>query len=234
MFNSMKRPLPVGMRRYEIIGGVIWLIVYGFFMGDILALILDLLKIPYTQAELNALFFLANFAITALLFRRFLAYSLPVAADNLLRTLKAMLLGFMIYWLLQVAIDLVGTLLSGRVSVPNDETVSAIAGTNYRMMWAGAVLLAPLTEETLVRGLVFGNLRKYSRAVAYGAAAAVFAAMHTLGYLGQMDAVTLCYNLLVYGLPSIALCAAYEYAGTIWAPIGLHMIINAIGMSAMA
>lgn len=234
MFNGMKKPLPVSMRRYEIIGGVIWLLIYGFFMGDILALILGLLKISYTQAQLNALFFLTNFAVTALLFRRFLAYSLPVAADNLLRVLRAMLVGFMLYWLLEVAIDLIGTLLSGQVSVPNDDTVSAIAGENYRVMWAGAVLLAPLTEETLVRGLVFGNLRKWNRAVGYGAAAAVFAAMHTLGYLGQMDAVTLCYNILVYGLPSVALCAAYEMAGTIWAPIGLHMIINAIGMSAMA
>ena len=100
-------------------------------------------------------------------------------------------------------------------------------------MWAGAVLLAPLTEETLVRGLIFGNLRRWNRPAAYGAAAAVFAAMHVLPYLGQMDALSICYNILVYGLPSLALCACYEYAGAIWAPIGLHMIINALGMSAM-
>ena len=54
-----------------------------------------------------------------------------------------------------------------------------------------------------------------------------------LSYLGQMDALTLGYNILTYGLPSIALCACYEYAGNIWASIGLHMMINALGMSAM-
>ena len=229
----MNQPLSVKMRRYEVMGGVVWLIFYGFFMGDVLALLLGLLGIPYTGAQLNAVYFLSNFVITALLFRRFLAYSLPVAADHLLRCLKAMLLGFCLYWILQVGLDLLGQLLNGKVSIPNDDTVASIAGENYRIMWAGAVLLAPLTEETLVRGLIFGNLRRWNRPAAYGAAAAVFAAMHALPYLGQMDALSICYNILVYGLPSLALCACYEYAGTIWAPVGLHMIINALGMSAM-
>lgn len=229
----MKRPFQVKMRRSEIIGGIIWLVIYGFFMGDILGLGLELLGISYTAAQLNALFFLCNFVITALVFWRFLTRNLSLVPGNLLRTLKAMLLGFCIYWLLQVGLDVIGQFLSGNMDIPNDDTISSIAGENYRIMWAGAVLLAPMVEETLVRGLIFGTVRRLNRAAAYAAAAAVFAAMHVLSYLGQMDALTLGYNILVYGLPSIALCACYEYAGNIWAPIGLHMIINALGMSAM-
>lgn len=186
----MKQPFPVKMRRYEIIGGLVWLMIYGFLMGDILRLILGLFHASYTMSQLNALYFLCNFVITVLLFRRFLAYSLPVAADHFLRTCKAMLLGFCVYWLMQVGIDLLGQLLAG-------------------------------------------NVRRWNRAAAYGAAAAVFAAMHILPYIGDMSALSLCYNVLVYGLPSVALCVCYEYAGTIWAPIGLHMIINIIGMSAL-
>lgn len=229
----MKRPFQVKMRRSEIIGGIIWLVIYGFFMGDVLGLGLELLGISYTAAQLNALFFLCNFVITALVFWRFLTRNLSLVPGNLLRILKAMLLGFCIYWLLQVGLDVVGQFLSGNMDIPNDDTISSIAGENYRIMWAGAVLLAPMVEETLVRGLIFGTVRRLNRAAAYAAAAVVFAAMHVLSYLGQMDALTLGYNILVYGLPSIALCACYEYAGNIWAPIGLHMIINALGMSAM-
>ena len=229
----MKRPFQVKMRRSEIIGGIIWLVIYGFFMGDILGLGLDLLGISYTAVQLNALFFLCNFVITALVFWRFLTRNLSLVPGNLLWTLKAMLLGFCIYGLLQVGLDVIGQFLSGTMDIPNDDTISSIAGENYRIMWAGAVLLAPMVEETLVRGLIFGTVRRLNRAAAYAAAAVVFAAMHVLSYLGQMDALTLGYNILVYGLPSIALCACYEYAGNIWAPIGLHMIINALGMSAM-
>ena len=229
----MKRPFRVEMRRSELIAGAIWLVVYGFFMGDLLGLGLELLGISYTTAQLNALFFLCNFVITALVFWRFLTKNLMLVPENLLRTLKAMLLGFCIYWLLQVGLDVIGQLLPGNVAVPNDDTIASIAGENYRIMWAGAVLLAPMVEETLVRGLVFGTVRRWNRAAAYAAGAVVFAAMHILSYLGQMDALTLSYNILVYGLPSIALCACYEYAGNIWAPIFLHMVINALGMSAM-
>ena len=229
----MKRPFQVTMRTGEIIGGVIWLVIYGFFMGDILLLGLGALGISCTTAQLNALFFLCNFVITALVFRRFLTKNLMLVPGNLLRTLKGMLVGFCIYWLLQVGIGIIGDLLSGNIDIPNDDTIASIADENYRIMWAGAVLLAPLTEETLVRGLVFGNVRRWNRAAAYGAAAAVFAAMHILPYIGDMSALSLCYNILVYGLPSVALCVCYEYAGTIWAPIGLHMIINIIGMSAL-
>ena len=96
-----------------------------------------------------------------------------------------------------------------------------------------AGLLAAMVGECLVRGLVCGNVRRRNRVAAYAAAAAVFAAMHVLSYLGQMDALTLGYNIRAYAMPSIALCACYECAGNIWAPIGLHMIINALGMSAM-
>ena len=229
----MKRPFQVKMRRSEIIGGIIWLVIYGFFMGDILGLGLELLGISYTAAQINALFFLCNFVITALVFWRFLTKNLMLVPGNLLRTLKAMLLGFCIYWLLQVGLDVIGQFLSGNMDIPNDDTISSIADENYRIMWAGAVLLAPMVEETLVRGLIFGNVRRLNRVAAYASGAAVFAAMHILSYLGQMDALTLGYNILVYGLPSIALCACYEYAGNIWAPIGLHMVINALGMSAM-
>lgn len=229
----MKRPFQVTMRTGEIIGGILWLVIYGFFMGDILSLVLGLLGVSYTTAQLNALFFLSNFVITALVFRRFLTKNLTLVPRNLLRTLKGMLVGFCIYWLLQVGIGLIGDLLSGNIDIPNDDTIASIADENYRIMWAGAVLLAPMVEETLVRGLIFGNVRRLNRVAAYAAAAAVFAAMHVLSYLGQMDALTLGYNILTYGLPSIALCACYEYAGNIWASIGLHMMINALGMSAM-
>jgi hypothetical protein len=230
----MKKPFPVTMRRYEIIGGIIWFIIYALVLGFALELAMAALGIPYDEATLNAAYFFTNFIITALLFRRFLAYSLPVAADNLLKTLKAILLGFAVYWLLEVGISLLSALLVQEVTIPNDDTVQAIAGINYRVMWVGAVLLAPMTEETLVRGLVFGNLRRKSRVLAYVVTALLFASMHTLGYVTEMSALSIVYNMLIYGLPSVALCICYEYAGTIWAPIALHMIINAIGMSGIA
>ena len=226
----MGNPFSIEMRRYEIIGGLVWLAFYLFLMSNALHWILGLLGVAVDTVTLNKVYFLVNFIVTALIFRRFLAYSLPLAADRPLRFLGGILLGFCIYEGCQVALSILYAALAPNLWTPNDENIRAIASGSYRVMWVGAVLLAPMTEETLIRGLIFGNLRRKNRVLAYAVATLVFAAMHVMNYVLQMDVVTLLLNLALYAFPSVALCAAYEYAGTIWAPIALHMILNALAM----
>lgn len=229
--ERLKQPFVITMRRYEIIGGIVWFFAYAFLMGFVVGAIMGLLNLPYSDATLNCIYFFLNFIITALLFRRFLSYSLPLVADHLLRFLKSVLIGFMVYWVLMVCFSALVELLGISTWVPNDDTISSIAGENYRIMWVGAVLLAPMTEETLIRGLIFGNIRRKNRILAYILTAVIFALMHMAAYLGEMNIYNVVYNLFAYGLPSVALCLCYEYAGTIWGPIALHMVVNAMGMS---
>lgn len=227
----MKQSFPVTMRRYEIIGGVVFFIVSQFLMGYILSFLFGLFGVEESEVSINGAYYVVNFLAAALLFRRFLAYSLPIAADHFLRFFKAIVLGFVLYLGLQMVTGMIASVTLPEFTSPNDETIRAIAGVNYNVMWVGAVLLAPLVEETLMRGLIFGNVRRKSRLLAYILTALVFAAMHILPFVKTMDVMTIILNLLAYGLPSIALCAAYEMSGTIWAPIALHMIINAIAMT---
>lgn len=229
----MNRPFSVGMRRDEIIGGCIYLAFYLFLMSSAVYLVLDLLGLPVDTVTLNKVYFIGGFVLTALIFRRFLAYSLPIAADQPLRFLKGILLGFCIYEGCQVALGIISGMIAPNLWTPNDDNIRSIAAESYRVMWVGAVLLAPMTEETLIRGLIFGNLRRKSRLLAYIVTALVFALMHIVVYIPRMDVLTLALNLALYAFPSVALCAAYEYAGTIWAPIALHMILNALSMGAI-
>ena len=86
-----------------------------------------------------------------------------------------------------------------------------------------------------MRGLVFGNLRKKSRVLAYIVSALVFGSIHVLSYVldPQMDALTLVLNWGLYLIPSIVLAVTYEYTGTVWGPTALHMILNALSMAAL-
>ena len=229
----MKEPFSITMRRYEINAGILWLLFYLLLMGDVVGLLLRFLGVSVSTATLNAVFFVVNFIVTVIIFRRFLAYSLPLAADKPLKFLSGILLGFCIYEGFQVALGILYGVLFPNLWTPNDENIRSIAAESYHIMWAGAVLLGPLTEETLLRGLIFGNLRRKNRVAAYIVTALVFALMHILGYVLEMDVVTFLLNFALYALPSVALCAAYEYAGTVWAPIALHMILNALSMYAM-
>ncbi len=229
----MKRPFAVQMRRYEIIGGLIWLAVYLFLMSDLTQLLLQLMGVRISTLTLNKAYFLGCFLVTAVLFRRFLSYSLPEVADRPLRVLVGILLGYCIYAACQGTLSMVYGHLVPNLKTPNDDNIRAIAQSSYSTMAVAAVLLAPITEETLLRGLVFGNLRKKNRIVAYVVTAVLFSGIHIMNYVLTLDLTSLMLNFLLYLLPSVALCVCYEYAGTIWAPILLHMIINALSMWVM-
>ena len=229
----MKRPFAVQLRRYELLGGLIWLAVYLLLMSNLPQLLLRLAGISVSTLTLNKIYFLGCFLVTAVLFRRFLSYSLPAVADRPLRVLCGILLGYCVYAACQGTLSMVYGYLAPNLKTPNDDNIRAIAQSSYSTMAVAAVLLAPITEETLLRGLVFGGLREKSRVLAYGVTAVLFSGIHIMNYVLVLDLTSLMLNALLYLLPSIALCVCYEYAGTSWAPIGLHMLINALSMWVM-
>lgn len=81
-----------------------------------------------------------------------------------------------------------------------------------------AVVAAPLTEEFIFRGFLYGVLKKYA------------------GTLGAMCATALLFagiHLNVPGIPALftlAVCftLAYEITGSLWTPIVMHMIFNLV------
>lgn len=71
----MREPF-VEMRRSEKIGGVIFLLVYMFLMSFLVVLAMSLLGYGDDEVLMNQVFFVANFLIVCILFRRFLTGSL--------------------------------------------------------------------------------------------------------------------------------------------------------------
>ncbi len=229
----MNTPFPVQLRRREFIGGLIWLLIYLFVLSTLLQAVLELLGLDLDVVALNGVYYILCFVVTAVLFWSFLTDSLSVALSRPGRLVIGVLLGYGAYIVLELVLSLVYSLWVPELTVPNDDSIRTMAGMNYALMTAAAVLLAPLTEETLLRGFLFGSLRRWNRAAAYVVTALIFAAMHVMGYVFQMDVRTLLLNIPLYMLPGMALCLSYEYAGTVWAPILLHMFINALSMLAM-
>ena len=97
-----------------------------------------------------------------------------------------------------------------------------------RAMSFVTIILAPIIEETLVRGLVFGSLHRTSRWLAYIVSCFLFVFMHNWQYFGLYPALSILLSCLPYIPASVALAWVYEKGGTIWAPITLHALINAM------
>lgn len=85
------------------------------------------------------------------------------------------------------------------------------------------VVIAPIAEETLFRGWIYGKVRKYLPLIpAILLVSATFGLMH-----GQWNA-----GLTTFVL-SIVLCSQREITGTIYSSIILHMLNNALAFYAL-
>jgi membrane protease YdiL (CAAX protease family) len=96
------------------------------------------------------------------------------------------------------------------------------------LLVAGALVtiaLAPVTEELFFRGLVFGSLRRSIPPVAAALVISlVFGALH---FTGGRSALVVG-PLVVLG---VVFCLLYQWSGTLFAPIALHAVNNAVAFS---
>jgi membrane protease YdiL (CAAX protease family) len=79
-----------------------------------------------------------------------------------------------------------------------------------------AVIVAPICEEMVFRGYIYPALSKFTGPwIGWIISALVFSAAH-----GSMSALV---PLFIFGL---ALVLLYEWTGSIWAPIAVHLLFN--------
>ncbi len=225
--------LSISMTRRETLLGWSYLLFSMFVLPFVIQFGAYILGLPLSDSLLNLIFFGVNFAAVVLIFRRFLSASLKAAVAAPWRSLRFALFGLVFYF---VGMHLVsrGILrIYPDFSNVNDQAVSQMTQEYTVLMNLFTILLVPITEETLYRGLLFQGLQRKNRYLAYIVSTAVFASIHILAYIGIYDwkLLTLCF--VQYIPAGIALAWAYEKADTIVAPILMHITINQIGISAM-
>jgi len=218
------------MTRGEIVFGWIYLVFYLFLTPLLIQLVLELARIRYDVYELNLIYFYVNFIAVVLFCRKFLMESFR--QTRVLPLLHGILTGYGINWLLALAVTGISMSISDYVNPADAATTEMILG-NKSLMTVCAVFLGPLVEEILVRGLIFAPLARRKRWLGYLVSTVVFSALHLLGYIGTVPVDELLLSLLDYVPSSIALAYAYERGGTIWSPIALHMLINAMSVMAI-
>lgn len=213
--------LTTSLTRTQRILGWIWLPVYLF--GLVLALRhVSAVWLPMDGVTLNAVYCGINLLFVLLVFGTFLAKSFRAGWRDFWPVLQSLILGLALYyvgtWLL--------TKLLGHIVTFNDRTVETYVAQSPALTLVCAIAVSPMVEETLIRGVVFGTFRPRGRVLAYAASALLFCLMHVWQYsapLPSLLAAAACY------LPGgIALGWTYERSGTIWAPIILHALINAM------
>jgi membrane protease YdiL (CAAX protease family) len=216
----------------EQIGGVVFLMLYlvvlPFATDPLFRFVGGLLDVSISATVQNMIYYYVLFAVTLVMFHKFIGRTSRNFADNLGVACRSMLVGLIgLYGLNELVYRLTRLAIDNRTNL-NDTTISAQIQDAPRVTLLIIVFLAPFVEEVLFRGLVFGNLKSKSRVVAYLVSCLLFALIHVWQFAVVQQDITYFLLMVQYLVPGAVLAWAYESSGTLWASIGLHAAANAL------
>ena len=203
------------------------LLLLQLLLPYLLGLLNRLLSDPINAGTLAFVRYGVSFVLVAVVFRKFLKSSLAAGWKNFWNVLQAAVLGYAAWFACSRLLDwLIGLILPGYAPLA-DTSVSALADANGYLRIIGTVILVPVIEETLYRGLVYRSIWRKSKFAAYLVSMLVFSAVHMLLRIGSGDLTALLVCFVRY-LPA-GLCFAWSYskADNVLAPMLVHAGVNA-------
>lgn len=209
---------------------MIYLVVLPFATAPLFRWVGVLLGMEISSGLQNIIYYYVLFAVTIIIFHGFLGRTSRQLADNLGTACRTLVIGLIaLYGLNELMYRLTNLVVTNRTNL-NDVTISAQIEDAPHMTMLIVLLLAPFVEEVLFRGLVFGNLRTKSRTVAYLVSCLLFALLHVWQFAVVNQDLTYFLLMIQYLVPGLVLAWVYDYSGTLWTSIGLHIVANALSV----
>ena len=227
------KKLTVKLTATEAVFGWVYLGLQLFVIPTVIVVANLIMGSPLDETGLNIIYFVFNFLCVALIFRKYLIACGKIALANKGHTLVSAVFGYLIHWGLSIVVTVVILLIYPEFNNVNDANIQSMVDDNFILTAIGTILLVPITEEVLYRGLIFQGLHGKSRFWAYAVSAIAFCMPHVLGYIGAYSPLHLLLCFIQYLPAGLALAWAYERADSIWAPILLHTFVNLAGVGAM-
>ena len=219
-------------RRETVFGGI-YLFLSMFVLPILLPVANILLGSPFGSAQVNFIYFCVNFTATTVIFREFLLQSLRDALSVPFHTLWYALLAYLGNQTFSSLVAMFCTAVYPEYANVNDGNIAGLLAENLPLMTIGTVLLAPVSEELLHRGLIFRGLFDRSPAAAHIVSILVFSALHIVGYIGAYEPMHLLLCFLQYIPAAYCLNFAYRHSGNILCPILMHILTNLVSVSLM-
>ena len=228
------KPFDDLMLRRERICGFVWLPIHIFLLPLFLVPVLFLLLGPdkLTDAGANVIYYLISFVFVIIAFWNFLRESFDRFVGNLRGALLAMVIAYAIQLVLTLGLQaLMGVF--GELETPNNDAIGELANLEYNKIFAVAVLMAPITEEVLFRGVLFGSLARRHRWLGWVVSVAVFCLYHVWQFAVVEQDWTVLIAAAEYIPLTVAITYCYDRTETIWTPIFFHIFTNSLALSFM-
>ena len=224
--NTMSKP--------ERIAGYIYLPFHIIILPLFLNMLATYLPGGLDDTTANTVYYGLGLAFCLICMWKYLRGAYDLLLDNLGTNIVAMFLGSVSYLLLSyLASGVLFAILGDEQLSSNNELIANLTSESSRSVLALAVFIAPIIEELLFRGLIFGSLAAKHRRLAFVVSIGLFAFYN----VWQLALSTMDITMLVYMIMSIpmgyALTWVYEKTNSVWAPIFLHILINFFSMLVM-
>ncbi|MDR2356702.1 MAG: CPBP family intramembrane metalloprotease [Oscillospiraceae bacterium] len=224
----MKRTFKLPMTVPERVTGIAYIPIHSFAIPLGLQIAFTVAGFELKAVNLTLAAYSISFLFILITSFKFLKNSFSDLFDNFISAMQSVALGIVVYFIANMAVAVVLSQIMDSIVNPNSQEIINEARLNPDAMLVVSVLFAPIVEETMFRGALFGSIRKRARAAAYAVSAIVFALYHLWPYLiYDFHATSLLYTLQ-YIPASLVLAWCFERGGSIWASIALHALINLI------
>ena len=225
------------MTKKETVLALIWLPVH---MALLPMLAVKLLQAgTVTEGGANLVVYAAGAVYMLIFLGKYLRREFDPLCDNILTVVREILLCYLIMLAMNMMTNglLAGYeyLKTGEAALtnPNNSAITEmIFSKDERIIAAMAIFLAPIVEEIIFRGAIFGSIAKKNRVLAYGVSMVLFGLYHVASFAAQ-DWHNLIY-FIQYLPAGYVLCRCMERSKTIWGNIFLHMATNLIAVTVVS
>jgi len=230
-------PFNFTMSRRSFVLLLIWLLVHSVWIPILSNWHMQHYPGVFTPLQYNIMYYVVSFGFVIIAAWKYLRAEFDTLMDNGFRTIVAILRAMLINFALSMVVAQVILIITGGdltwLTTPNDAAVMELAYEDSYKMMALTVFLAPVIEEVLYRGVIFGALRKRDKLIAYIVSITLF----SLAHVWQFAVVSMDLSVLLYALSyipaSFVLAWCYDKTGSIWTGILFHMGNNLFGMSVL-
>ena len=226
-------PFSTKPSRREMIFGGIYLGLYAAILPWLLPVAVLALWPDLSAAQVNFIYFTLNFAAVTVIFRKFLFQTARDSLQNLSNTLWCGVAAYGANLFLTALVAAAILRLDPEFSNVNNDSLNTMFREERQLLFLGGVIMAPITEELLFRGLIFRGLYDRSPLAAHVVTMALFSLVHITGYIGHYSPLRLLLCFVQYLPASLCLNLAYRYGGTLLSPILMHLLTNLAAMSVM-
>ena len=229
-----RRGLSAGMSgREKALGGAalaLYLVVLPLTAEPLFDGIERLFALSLGEDVRDAAYYYILFALTAAALWGYFGRTTRAFFDHAWRTLGNVGLGLVaFYGLNELSWRILRMAAGGQVNL-NDQAILARMGGAPRTTILIVVFLAPVVEEALFRGYVFGNLREVHRGLAYLVSCLLFALLHVWQFAAARGDLTYLLLMVQYLVPGAVMAWTYERSGSLWGSVILHGVVNGLAV----